>query len=161
MLCVLWYSCENTVLELDHVSLDLEKIAVLTSTGKMYFEEQTVIVETNSTEKKGQCATASAPTAVQRLHCSCLSDTVASMAVWFWCLQVWINRLQPTTIWSCGSDFQFIPKPEIFWWQFPPSFQGTMRSKLSKTTAFHAQSEILQELLIFFFLLFLTNLRYH
>lgn len=30
MLCVLWYSCENTVLELDHVSLDLEKIVVLT-----------------------------------------------------------------------------------------------------------------------------------
>lgn len=80
MLCVLWYSCENTVLELDHVSLDLEKIAVLTSTGKMYFGEQTVNVETNSTEKKGQCATASAPMAVQKLHSSCVPDTVVSVA---------------------------------------------------------------------------------
>lgn len=71
------------MLELDHVSLDLEKIAVLTSTGKMYFEEQTVNVETNSTEKKCQCATASAPVAVQRSHCSCVSDTVVSVAVWF------------------------------------------------------------------------------
>lgn len=69
------------MLELDHVSLDLEKIAILTSTGKMYFEEQTVNVETNSTEKKGQCATASAPVALQRSHCSRVS--VVSVVVWF------------------------------------------------------------------------------
>lgn len=79
MLCVLWYSCENTVLELDHVSLDLEKIAVLTSTGKMYFGEQTVNVETNSSEKKGQRATASAPMAVQKLHSSGVPDPVVSV----------------------------------------------------------------------------------
>lgn len=46
----------------------------------MYFEEQTVDVETNSTERKGQCATAWDPVAVQRLHGSCVSDTVVSVA---------------------------------------------------------------------------------
>jgi len=49
--------------------------------------------------------------------CSCISDITLSVAILF-LVSSGLNQrtcLQPTTVRSCESDFQFIPKPKISW----------------------------------------------
>lgn len=158
MLNVLWYSCENTVLELDHVSLDFRENCCFD------FNWQNVFWGTKSEcgnkqhwGKGSACYSLSSNSSAEVTQFLCFRHRGISGCFGFSASKCRsISCLQPTTIWTCGSDFQFIPKPEIFWWQFAPSFQGTMRSKLSKTSfpwpAWDTRTSI------FFF--FLTNLKY-
>lgn len=154
-LCILRYSCENIVLVTISCYpfcrencllflLELAKCHIFWETNGKCPENKQYL------PRVGKPVSCLIQTKIQfqniQFTRACISDVAMTVAILFLVSSGLnqLNCLQSTTIWSCESDFQFIPKPKIFWWRFPPSFQGMTTSGLPKmTNVFRAHFETL------------------